>query len=218
MASTRPSFPAPSEPNLRRLGVGSQSDRPIRAQLVVVGVGILMLVAVPLYLLRRPLDKEKAGAQSEAHTRNPDPIRTTSDAGAPKAAVELGPVQHLACGSAPNRPGNEGALCDRLPALEQALQRAIKGNADCAPRTGKDGTINYVLNVDFTNKQVTVFPGASGSWKGPQAKAAAKCVQRALPKIEWEELPHRYRFYSLALMASYPPPDPLESGPVFDEP
>jgi len=55
--SIRPPFPsAPSDPALRRLGVGPSAAhaRPIRAQLIVVVVLGLMLLAVPLYLWRRP--------------------------------------------------------------------------------------------------------------------------------------------------------------------
>lgn len=218
MASSRPSFPAPSEPNLRRLGVGGHPERPIRAQLVVAAVGLLVLVAVPLYLLRRPSLRPAEETESEAKARNPTPIRAAGDAGVPKVAVTLAPLQHVACGAAPNKPGNEGAMCDRLPKIEQEFIRAIKANAECAPRTGKEGSINYVLSVDFSNNQLNIYPGASGSWKGPQAKAAAKCVQRSLPEFAWDSIPHRYRFYSLAVLASYPPPDPLEMGPTFDDP
>jgi hypothetical protein len=217
MASTRPSFPAPSEPNLRRLGMGSQAERPIRAQLVVLGVGLSLLIAVPLYLWRKPTGKP-AEEGREARALNPNPIRTEADGGVPKAEVVLAPLQQVGCGAAPNRPGNDGSLCDRLPKVEQELVRAIKSNGDCAPRTGKEGSINYVLNVDFSKREINIYPGASGSWKGPQAKVAAKCVQKSFGEIDWEGLPHRYRFYSIAVMASYPPPDPLGSGPSFDEP
>jgi hypothetical protein len=184
----------------------------------VAAVGLLLLVAVPLYLLRRPSGKSAETAEGEARAQNPAPIRTEGDAGVPKTAVTVAPVQHVGCGAAPNKPGNDGSMCDRLPKLEQELVRAIKSNVECVPRTGKEGSINYVLSVDFSNKQLNIYPGASGSWKGPQAKAAAKCVLRGFSEVAWDSIPHRYRYYALAVLASYPLPPQLESGPSFDDP
>lgn len=215
MASTRPSFPAPSEPNLRRLGTGGGGDRPLRAQLVVAAVGIMLVVAVPLYFLRRPSASDSAVEAHSAAERS-RLIRTAIEAGAPKLEVKLGVVQRLKCSAAFNKEGNEGAMCDRLSSLESHFEKAVKESAECAPNTGKGGTINYVLSADFNQKKLNVFPGASGSWKGPQAKAAAKCVQRALEGTPWSDVAHSYRFYMLGLMATYPAPDPMGMVPEFE--
>ncbi len=215
MASTRPSFPAPSEPNLRRLGTGSGGDRPLRAQLVVAAVGIMLIVAVPLYFLRRPSTSDSAAEAHSAAERS-RLIRTTIEAGAPKVEVKLGVIQRLKCSAAFNKEGNEGSLCDRLPSLESQFEKAVKDAVECAPNTGKGGSINFVLSADFNQKRLNVFPGASGSWKGPQAKATAKCVQRAVENTPWLETPHNYRFYLLGLMANYPAPDPMGMVPEFE--
>jgi hypothetical protein len=216
MASSKPSFPQPSEPNLRRLGVGpGGAERPLRAQLVVAGVTALLIIAIPLYLLRRPAG-DMAKRDAAAALASGGLIRSTLDAGPPTQPIRLGAVQRVKCSAAANRDGNEGSLCDRLPMLEEELERAIKSNVDCAPKTGQEGTINYVLTLNFNKKQIHVFPGASGQWKGPQAKAAAKCVKRSLPDVDWDGIPHRYRYYVIAVMATYPAPDPLETLPEFE--
>lgn len=216
MASSRPSFPAPSEPNLRRLGVGGSGggDRPIRAQLVVAAVVLLMLVAIPLYVFKSP--SGEAATTDDSKQAKQQLIKTQLDASAPKPKVELGPVQRVKCSASPAGQGNEGNLCDALPQLEKELARAIIKNVECAPKTGKSGSINFVLTVDFTKQRTNVFPGASGQWKGPQAKAAAKCVKRSFPEVKWDTVPHRYRYYMLAILASYPAPDPLEAFPDFE--
>lgn len=217
MASSRPSFPAPSEPNLRRLGVGgSGGDRPLKAQLVVASVAILLIVAVPLYFLRKPPSQPAETAEALSAAKRSRLIRTTVDAGPPETNISIGAVQRIKCSAAANRDGNEGPLCDRLPVLEAKFEQGIRESTDCAPRTGKEGTINYVLTVDFTGKHVNVFPGASGSWKGPQAKAAATCVKRAIGDIPWDTITHRYRYYVLAMLASYPAPDPMQLMPEFE--
>jgi hypothetical protein len=61
-----------------------------------------------------------------------------------------------------------------------------------------------------------VFPGASGQWKGPQAKAAAKCVENAIGEVQWDAIAHRYRYYMIGILASYPAPDPLQVAPTFE--
>jgi hypothetical protein len=225
---SRHSYPAPSEPSLRRLGVGSGSgggDRPLRAQIVVALVALLILLAVPLYLWRRPSGTEHAperadpGPSAVASLAPPGGQPVESDAAPQEERVQLGPVQRVKCSASSRSQGQEGNLCDSLPFFEEALKNAIRENVDCAPRTGKQGTINYVLKIDFTLRQLHVFPGASGSWKGPQARRSAKCVKRSLPAPQWDKLRHQYRYYLIAILATYPPPAPPKGpsgAPVFD--
>ena len=128
-----------------------------------------------------------------------------SDAGAKDERVKLGPVQRVKCG-ANTRGGQDANLCDRIPFFENELVKAVRDNADCAPKLAKEGNINYVLSVDFTGRKVHVFPGASGSWKGPAARKAAACVKRALGAPDWAGIQHQYRYYTLALLATYSSP------------
>lgn len=210
---SRPSLP--SEPSVRRLGVGGSGgggDRPFRAQLIVALVVGLVLLAVPLYLWRRPSGTENApadgGAAADARAPALDsaaPALPTPDAGASTERVKLGSVQRVKCGASA-RSGQDGSGCDRLPFFEEQLTRAILDNVDCAPKTGKEGSVNYVLTVDFSARKVHVFPGASGSWKGPAARKAAACVKRALSAPDWAGLPHQHKYYSLAVLATYPAP------------
>jgi len=228
----RPVFPsAPSEPSLRRLGVGgsgSGGDRPLRAQIVVALVIGLMLIAVPLYLWRRPSASDQAAPdqsapRSSASAAGTVPVlgQVTLDAGRVLERVRLSNAQRVKCSAGAARAGQEGSLCDSLPYFEEALAKAIRENADCAPKTGKEGTINHVLTVDFTQRRLHVFPGASGGWKGPQARKATECVKRALPAPAWDSIPHQHRFYSIAILATYLPPSaapPAAQGGVPGQP
>jgi hypothetical protein len=216
MASSRPSFPAPSEPNLRRLGIGGPGrDRPLKAQMVVAVVGVLVVIAVPLYFLRKPSAAESSAEERSAAERS-RLIRTAIETAPVKSEVKLGTIQRVKCSAASNRDGNEGHMCDRLPALEAQFEKAVKETSECAPHTGKEGSINYVLSIDFSQKRLSVFPGASGTWKGPQAKSAAQCVLKAMENLQWDSMSHNYRFYMLALLANYPAPDPVLSVPDFE--
>jgi hypothetical protein len=229
---SRPSFSAPSEPSLRRLGVGGSGgggERPLRAQLVVALIVGLVLLAVPLYLWRRPSGTENA--PSDAAAANLDATASLDAAsgallegGAADERVKLASVQRVKCSAGPGARGQEGNLCDQLSIFEHALAKAIKESVDCAPKSSKEGSINYVLSVDFAKKSLHVFPGASGSWRGPQARKAAKCVLGNLPPPPWASIQHQYRFYQIAIMASYgsaaspvKPPGPAgTSVPLFE--
>jgi hypothetical protein len=94
--------------------------------------------------------------------------------------------------------------------------QGILGGVDCAPRTGKEGSINYVLEVDFESNRYTLFPGKSGKWRGPQARRATQCVLRAFPPVDLAGLSHQYAYYAIAIMAVYPAPDPFDVLPTFE--
>jgi hypothetical protein len=207
---------------LRRLGVGSGSnDRPVRAQIVVAVVVALSLVAVPLYLVRHPSSTKKAAVDPAQPSAQP------SASAAPIASVEvrkpperlrLGPPQRVRCGATP-RGGQEGTLCDQLAVFEDALAKAIRENESCGPRVKEPGSINYVLTVDFVKRNLHMFAGASGDFHGPQARRSATCILRAVPKPEWETIRHQFRYYSIAILATYLPDSALTSPtapPKFD--
>jgi hypothetical protein len=184
---------------------------------VVVSALALVLVAVPLYLLRRP--------GSSAHGSVTDTgvvqgfggvLRAEQDAGAAATDVLLGPLQRVRCGPSPTQTSGEGGLCDALPLLEAALRQGIQNNVDCVPRAGKEGSINYVLEVDFSSNRLNVFAGKSGSWRGARARKATTCVLRSLPPFPWTDMVHQHQYYAIAILASYPAAESLEGLPSFD--
>lgn len=217
-----PSPPAPSnEPGAVRLGSNRGGESPLRAQTVIGGVIALILIAVPLYLLRRPpthVTPAPAPYAAPSARGFGGVVRDESAADAgERSGVTLGAVQRVRCGSSARTLTAEGSQCDALPPLERALARAIEQHVECAPRAAsKGGTLNYVLEIDFDRRHVSMFAGQSGSWKGPRARTAARCVLRHLPPIDWAGMEHQYRYYAIAVLGTYPAPDPLEELPVFD--
>jgi hypothetical protein len=212
---SRSTFPSGSgDPSSRRLGVGSGGrDRPLRAQIVVALVAVCILIAVPLYLLRRPGGKSAAiGSASVALDAGKAPSvpgsagGTTSplDGGKPPERLRVAAVQHVRCGSTAGG-GHEGNVCDSVPFFEEALSKAVRENPDCAPKANEQGTVNYVLTVDFQRKSLHLFPGASGQWRGKQARRAVNCVKRAFVSPDWSNTQHQYRFYTIAVLATYLP-------------
>jgi hypothetical protein len=212
----RPPFPsAPSEPSLRRLGVGSSrggGERPLRAQLVVALVVGFVLLAVPLFLWRRPggtvpANSEPTSGRTDAGMPSERDSGVDAAAAAPAKPerVRLSPLQRVRCSVSSRVRGQQGTLCDALPFFEKALAEAIKKNVDCAPHPDREGTISYALQIDFKRRWFNVFPGASGSWKGPLARRAVDCAERSIPKPEWETITHQYNYYMIAILATFAP-------------
>jgi len=220
---SRSTFPSGSgDPSSRRLGVGSGGrDRPLRAQIVVALVAVCILIAVPLYLLRRPGGKSAAIASaSVALDAGAAPVASGSaaavvsplDGGKPPERLRVAPVQHVRCGATANG-GHEGNVCDSVPFFEEALSKAVRENPDCAPKANEQGTVNYVLTIDFQRKSLHLFPGASGQWRGKQARRSVNCVKRAFVSPDFGSTQHQYRFYTIAVLATYLPVTPAPGAP-----
>jgi hypothetical protein len=180
----------------------------VRAQIVVALVVALTLVAVPLYLMRKPSVSPPAKADAGAENALPPLVSSRPvepvDAGKPPERLKLGTPQRVRCGASP-RGRQEGSLCDQLVVMEELLAKAIRDAESCAPKVKQGGSINYVLTVDFDQRKLHVFPGASGDFRGPQARRAAACVKRALARPDWDAVRHQYRHYSIAILATYLP-------------
>lgn len=216
--SSSSSLPPGTETRLRRLSSGSvSSERPLRAQVILTCALGFILLAVPTYFLRRPSGAPEVEPPSAAASRFGGVVLAEPDAAAPVTQVMVGPIQRVRCGTSAAQATEERGACDALPALEAAFRRSVETSAeDCAPRTGNEGSINYVLEVDFASTRLNIFPGQSGKWHGPQARRAAACVLRSFPDVPWTGIAHQHDYYAIALLATYPAPDPLEVLPTFD--
>jgi hypothetical protein len=207
--------PRDSEP-IRRLRAGAASERPIRSQPVLVFMLGLMLFAVPLYLLRRPASHAPQASGGVLPRAFGGVVRSEYDAGPSAPEVTLGPLQRVRCGASSADGNADGSRCDALPLLESALRQGIVGSVDCAPRGGKEGSINYVLEVDFATGRLNVFAGKSGKWRGARVRKAVTCVQRSLPPLAWADIEHQHTYYAVAILATYPGSPEDEAMPVFE--
>lgn len=208
--STQPSIP-PSEPaHFRHLGQGG--DRSMRVQMIVALVAGLVMIAVPLYLLRRPhadaaTDPKAAAAASgsagelSALAPNTAPPPPT----APKTpGLTLADAKVVKC-TKPGEGKTPPEQCDRQPYFEEALVKAIRDNVSCMPANSPGGTVSYVLDIDHRKKKVHAFAGKSGTLKKKTAKEVVTCVNRSLPTPDWAQVPHQHVRYQINVLATYPP-------------
>lgn len=204
----------PSQPRPRgsRPGVDAGSGdeptlRPARAQLIALLVLGFVLVAVPLYLWRRPrvLPEPEAEPLGQVSAIAAVP---TSDAGLADAAgggLRVGDVVVVACHD-PGTTKTPPEKCDHLPELEKAIARAVTGAGACVPRTAGGGTVVYLADVSYVRKKQPVLlaaPAGGRTVKRAIANACARAVGESLSAVELDAR-HLHQRYKLRLVATYP--------------
>ena len=94
--------------------------------------------------------------------------------------------------------------CDRQPAFERALIRAVARGAECMPEKPKEESISFALEVNYAKKTTRLFAGRSGSISGAQAKPILACVKGHLVEPDWDSSPHNHNRYVIGVLARYP--------------
>jgi hypothetical protein len=172
-------------------------------------LAVLVLIALPLYLTRRPkpvaLVGADAGARSDLREEagsDAGVLGVAPDAGAGKKVV-LGEPRSVRC-----VPKGGGTVmperCDHLVSLEDALARAIRENVACAPPALAPYTVSFVLTADFDRKKLHLWAGRSGTLKKRSSIDLIRCVEHALTPPELVTVAHQYARYDINVMVSYP--------------
>ncbi len=181
----------------------------MRLQIIIALVAGLILVAVPLYLWRRPHPETIPSADAAVAdagfvlSEGKSPI-IAFDAGV--TGVTLSPFTTLKCEN-PGPGKTPPERCDHVTFFEDSLARAIRDNAACAPTTKASFTVSYVMQTDFRAKKLTLFAGKSSSIKREKVQPLLRCVKRAMPAPDWGTIPHQYVRYKVNVVATYPPND-----------
>lgn len=209
----------PSEPKPQRPRAGESASidlgsvgRPARVQMIAALLLGLVLVAIPLYLWRRPRSlpeqtTDDAGTTADAAVDAGAPSDLPSVKPVDPNAVSVGVAHPVDCRDGTKK--TAGADCDRLPPIEKALAFAIESAGTCVPSSAGGGTIEYVADVNFARKKLPIAlltPKDTRSIKS--AKAVGVCaaaVKRAFatPPLDF---PHAHGRYKIAIVATYPLP------------
>jgi hypothetical protein len=211
MASRPPLLGPPSQPSpYRYLGRGA-GERPVRLQIVIALVAGLILVAVPLYLWRRPRPESIPSADAAvADAGAPDAASSAALAAPapapPPSAVQLSAFTTLKCEN-PGPGKTPPERCDHVPFFEDGLARAIRDNAACAPASSTPVKVSFVMEMDFRRKRTNLFIGKSSTIKKEKGKELLRCVTRGMPTPDWGTIVHQYARYKVNVTATYPPRD-----------
>jgi hypothetical protein len=182
----------------------------VRTQMIMLLIGVVVVVALPIYLYRRPkpiapIDAD-AGARADFSEGGTDagagPIAMSADAGGAER-MTLGDPKVVKC--VPRGGGRvTSERCDHLVVLEDALARSIRDNLACAPPSAVPYTVSFVLTAEFDRRKLHLWAGHSGSLKKRNAGDLIRCVEHAITPPDWNTVAHQYSRYELNVMASYP--------------
>jgi len=172
---------------------------------LVVG---LVLVAVPLYLWRRPQpspmsDPSAMQDAGDASLDGSSPYVPLVDASA-GGQVKLSPFKTIRC-SDPGPGKTPPERCDHITFFEDVLSRAIKENTLCAPETMTGSTVSYVMDIDFRRKKLKIYHGKSSSLPTSRTKELFRCIKRAMATPDWGTIAHQHARYVVNVTATYPP-------------
>ena len=176
--------------------------------MIVSLVVALVLVAVPLYLWRRPQPATDASAEAAASTEVPGASASAAYPAAgmamKKPKVRLAPFKTIRCVD-PGPGKTPPERCDHITFFEDALSRAIRENAVCAPSSKAGSEISLVMDINVRRKKLKVYRGKSSSLSRSRTKELFRCVKRAMPTPEWGAIPHQHARYVVSVKATYPP-------------
>jgi hypothetical protein len=198
------------------------NDRPARVQLIVALVLGLSLVAIPLYLWRRPRASDAGSAvDGGALVAAGDPGSGDGGSGGDDGGMS---VSSLATTSAALPAGNPivaechdrgskrtaSSACDRLPSVEAAVQQAVTDVGACFPAgaagaasTTRPVVATYAIDVSFLRKKnplrvtLTTDPPSSGTRS--QRNACAGRVKAKLAAVSLAGVAHEHERYLITL-------------------
>jgi hypothetical protein len=207
-SASRMSVP-PSEPRSSRASLSnldSQIDAPARLQMIVALTLGLVLVAIPLYLWRRPRAESIAVSRSASSDGGKTSAVTTPPSSSEgDARITISEPRVLQC----QDPGSKKTApeqCDHLPEIEKAFAKAIEESGSCLPKEAGGGTVQYVADVSFKRKSISVTAPKDGRTLR-SAKAAGACaaaVKGKLSVVALHGMTHQHARYKVSITATYP--------------
>lgn len=205
--SSRPIGP-PSEPRPTSRAsfdaLDAQVDRPARLQMIVALILGLVLVAIPLYLWRRPRAESISvgGGVTDAGAL---PAVTAATTAGPEEKLVVGEPKILSCHD-PGPKKTPPEQCDHVAELEKAFAKAIEDSASCVPREAGGGTIIYVADVTFKKKTAGVSTPKEGRTlkSSKVAGGCEKAVKSKLSSLPFESIKHEHARYRVSITATYP--------------
>lgn len=206
-ASSRTGGP-PSEPRSSRGSIGvidAQLDRPARLQMIVALVLGLVLIAIPLYLWRRPR-AEPIVVNAGAADAGGLPVLHPMSSSVVDDKLLLSAPKNVSCHD-PGPKKTPPDRCDHVAELEAAFAKAIEDSAACVPKDAGGGTITFVADVHFKKKSVAITsPKAGRTLKNPKIVGACeKAVKAKLASsMPFASAKHEHMRYRVSITATYP--------------
>lgn len=201
-------FGPPSEPRGASRAsfdaLDAQVDRPARLQMIVALMLGLVLVAIPLYLWRRPRAESISVSAGGADAAALPAVTAASTSGGDEKLAMTEP-KILSCHD-PGPKKTPPDQCDRVAELEKAFAKAIEDTSSCVPREAGGGSIIYVADVNFRKKTASISTPKEGRTLR-SSKVAGGCersVKSKLSGLPYESMKHDHVRYRVSITATYP--------------
>lgn len=215
-----PSAP-PTEPSVRD---STATDvGPGRLTALFALLLIFVIVAIPLFLWRRPttlaeeLPAAAVAVDAGSTTVEIDgsmaatPAATAADVdAAPPIAtppgVTLSDAKVVECHD-PGPRRTSPSDCDHLPSVERALAKIVADNAACVPSTAGSGALPFLFDISYQRKKQPVsvsLPRDGRTLKSAKAVAAcASAVRKALASAPALDTTHQHSRYKVQITATF---------------
>ncbi|WP_438019540.1 SH3 domain-containing protein [Sorangium sp. So ce315] len=150
---------------------------------------------------------ESAAASAAPAAAAAAPGTSEPEAKPPEAAknqqqVVVGPGRITRCSDKKSKKIED---CGELQFDPIALPR-LKELAQCPAALGVDGKLPIGFELNFEKKEVQVVKGKKTALPGSTVSGILQCAAREFSNVSLEEVPHKYRRYSLVYTATFIPP------------
>jgi len=164
----------------------------------------LVLVAIPLYLWRRPR-AEAISVNAGGADAGVLPAVTAATTGAVEEKLVVGEPKILSCHD-PGPKKTPPEQCDHVAELEKAFAKAIEDSVSCVPREAGGGTIIFVADVTFKKKTASVSTPKEGRTlkSSKVAGTCEKAIRNKLSTLPFEAMKHEHARYRVSITATYP--------------
>jgi len=164
----------------------------------------LVLVAIPLYLWRRPRADSIAAATSADAGVDPASTAPATLPPVDDGKPTLGEAKSILCQD-PGPKKTAPEQCDHVVDVEKAFAKAIEETASCVPKEAGGGTIQYVADVSFKRKALNVAtPKEARTMKNTKVIAACQLAVKAkLGALSLDAIAHGHARYKIAITATY---------------
>jgi hypothetical protein len=184
----------------------------MRVPLIAAMLLGLVLIASGLYLWRRPhVPVDPSGGDDPAGSAaalapSEVPVATAPPEAGPPSPVALSDARVLGCHDRGPRvtPADQ---CDHVAPVEKALSSAVEHAAACVPQAASGGTIEYVADVSFLRRTVSVtLPRAGRSVRDRKVlRACAAAVRSVMQQVTLDGVDHQHAKYKISVTATYRP-------------
>lgn len=138
-----------------------------------------------------------------------EPGATPEAAAKNQQQIVVGPGRITRCSDKKNKKIED---CGELLFDPIALPR-LKELAQCPAALGVEGKLPIGFELNFEKKEVQVVKGKKTSLPASTISGILQCAAREFSNVSLEEVPHKYRRYSLVYTATFVPPGAQAEAP-----